>query len=73
MIVHIALFSWKKTAKEKDIDRALKDVKMLKKKVEGMAKTKVALNAYRIHPFHKKIADRIEKMEEKSIGIDFED
>lgn len=96
MIVHIALFSWKKGTKEKEIDKALKDVKLLKNKVDGlidvrcgknfskwnegfthavivMAKTRVALDAYRIHSFHKEVADKIEKMEEKSIGIDFED
>ncbi|HLC77267.1 MAG TPA: Dabb family protein [archaeon] len=38
-----------------------------------MAKTRTALDAYRFHPFHKKVADKIEKMEEKSVGVDFED
>ena len=96
MIIHVALFSWKPGTKEKEINRALNDVKLLKKKVDGlidikcgenfskwnegfthavivMAKTRTALDAYRFHPFHKKVADKIEKMEEKSIGVDFED
>ena len=37
------------------------------------AKTHAALDAYRKHPKHTDVADRIDKMEEKSIGFDFED
>ncbi|MBI3190615.1 Dabb family protein [archaeon] len=38
-----------------------------------LAKDRTSLDAYRKHPFHEDVARRIDKMEEKSIGIDFED
>jgi len=37
-----------------------------------IAKDRNALEAYRKHPDHKDVASRIEQMETKSIGIDFE-
>lgn len=37
-----------------------------------LAKNRQALEAYRKHPDHEDVATRIEKMEVKSIGIDFE-
>lgn len=36
-------------------------------------KNRTALDAYRMHPTHQPIAKRIETMEARSIGIDFED
>ena len=36
------------------------------------AKNNSALQAYREHPEHKIVADKIEKMEEDGIGVDFE-
>jgi len=38
-----------------------------------LAKDKKALENYRNHPLHLEIAKQIEIMEEKSIGVDFED
>jgi hypothetical protein len=38
-----------------------------------VAQTREALAAYRTHPDHENIAQKIETMEEKSIGVDFED
>jgi len=37
-----------------------------------LAKNNIALDAYRKHPDHEDVATRIEDMEVKSIGIDFE-
>ncbi|MBI4020363.1 MAG: Dabb family protein [Candidatus Aenigmarchaeota archaeon] len=37
-----------------------------------LAKDRDALEAYRKHPDHVDVAERIERMEAKSIGIDFE-
>lgn len=37
-----------------------------------LTKNREALEAYRKHPDHLDVADRIERMEVKSIGIDFE-
>jgi len=34
--------------------------------------TKEDIDAYRSHPDHKPVADRLDQMEEDSIGIDFE-
>ena len=96
MIVHIALFKWKKGTNKISIKNALADVRKLKKKIDGLvdikcgenfskwnegfthaiivlAKDHTSLDAYRKHTFHKKVAKKIESMEEKSIGIDFED
>ncbi len=36
------------------------------------AKDRIALESYRNHPDHKDVANRIEKIEGKSIGLDFE-
>lgn len=36
-------------------------------------KTKQDLQSYRSHPAHLPVAKKVEEMEEKSIGIDFED
>ena len=35
-------------------------------------KSKEDINSYRNHPEHKPIADKLDEMEEDSIGIDFE-
>ena len=35
-------------------------------------KSKEDIDSYRSHPEHKPIADKLDKMEEDSIGIDFE-
>lgn len=37
------------------------------------AKDKAGLDAYRNHPDHTDVAQRIEAMESKSLGVDFED
>ena len=37
-----------------------------------IAKTRKALDAYRKHPDHQDVALRIERMEAKSLGVDFE-
>ena len=36
MIVHIALFRWKKETSKKDVEKALKQVKQLKNKCKGI-------------------------------------
>ncbi len=36
-------------------------------------KNRKALDNYRNHPKHKPIAEKVDQMEEKSIGIDFEE
>ncbi len=38
-----------------------------------LAENQEALDAYRAHPDHAKIAEILDKMEDKGIGIDFED
>ena len=38
-----------------------------------MTKDKKSLEDYRNHPLHLEIANKIEKIEEKSIGVDFEE
>jgi hypothetical protein len=35
-------------------------------------KDESALNEYRFHPAHKPIADKLDTMEERSIGVDFQ-
>jgi hypothetical protein len=37
-----------------------------------LAQNKDALEAYRVHPDHAEVAQRIEAMESKSLGVDFE-
>ena len=96
MIIHIALYAWKQESTTEAIDRAIAEVRALKKKVPGLidvrcgknyskwnegythafvvlAKDQKALDDYRNHPDHVKVAGIIDKMESKSIGIDFED
>lgn len=96
MITHIAIFKWKASMGKSEVNKALKDVAMLKTKIPGImdircgenfskyskgfthavvvtTKNKNALHAYRTHPDHKIIAAKIDKMEEDSIGVDFED
>ena len=95
MITHIAIFKWKKGVKKSEIEKAMKGVRNLKRKILGIveircgesfskhskgfshvvvvtAKSKAALEAYRNHPDHVKVAEKIESMEEDEIGIDFE-
>lgn len=95
MIIHIAIFKWKKGAKKGKIENAMRDVEKLKSKVPGIvgvrsgknfsrhgkgfthvvvvtAKDGKALEEYRNHAGHVKIARKIESMEEDGIGIDFE-
>jgi len=95
MVIHIALFKWRKDASQDTIERAMADVRVLKDKIDGIieiycgnnfspwsggfthavivqAKDKEALDDYRKHPDHVDVAQRIEKMEEKSLGVDFE-
>jgi hypothetical protein len=36
------------------------------------AETQSAIDAYRAHPDHVKVAQRIEAMEERGVGVDFE-
>lgn len=38
-----------------------------------LATDQSSLDAYRIHPDHQVVAHQIENMEEKSLGVDFED
>ncbi len=38
-----------------------------------LAESQAALDAYRAHPDHEKVAEILDKMEDKGIGIDFED
>ncbi|MCX6816246.1 MAG: Dabb family protein [Candidatus Aenigmarchaeota archaeon] len=95
MIVHIALFQWKKGTKEKEINKILGDIRALReikginnihcgenfsRWAEGythavvvLAKNTSALKAYMEDPVHKKIIEKIEKAEKKSMGIDFEE
>ena len=40
--------------------------------VVAIFKDREGLDAYRVHPLHKPVAGMADKMEEKSIGIDFE-
>jgi hypothetical protein len=95
MIVHIALFRWKKGTSEKKAAGTLKQVEAIQKKVSGIvsihtgknyhheskgftqgvvviAKTQKALDAYRKHPIHQKLAPKIMKMEADGIGFDFQ-
>jgi hypothetical protein len=96
MIVHLALYKWKRMAKNEEINKIVKEIKSLKNKVKGIidikagknfskwslgyshafvvfAKDKVSLERYRDNKMHKKIAAKIEKIEEESLGFDFED
>lgn len=94
MIVHMAIFKWKKDITEEEIHNILNQLRGLKDKVQGLmeihcgkniskwandythavlvlAKNQEALDSYRNHPDHQKIARKIEEMEEDSIGVDF--
>jgi hypothetical protein len=94
MIVHIALFQWRKGTSEKKVSTALKRVESIQEKVPGIvhiltgknyhseakgfthgvvviAKNQKALDAYRKHPIHQKVAPQIMKMESNGLGFDF--
>ena len=95
MVIHIALFRWKKGVSKRQIEKIFKDIEALKKRIKGLkdiysgenfskwakgfthvivvtAKDRVALNTYRKHPDHIILANKIEMMEERSLGVDFE-
>ena len=95
MIVHIALFKWKKDVEKNEVDKFLKDVGELKNVCPGLidimcgenfskysegfthavvvfAKDRSSLQTYREHPKHRIVADKVNKMEEHGIGVDFE-
>ena len=96
MIVHIAIYKWKRGTAPQDVKYAIKEVRSLKRKVKGLidihcgenfskwnerythafivlAKNQKALDAYRNHPDHIKVAKKIDQMDGGPIGIDFED
>lgn len=96
MITHIAIYKFKDSVTEEEIDSALLEVKSLKDKIDGLdnilvgknynkwnegythaivvlAENQEALNAYRAHSDHEKVAKILDEMEDKGIGIDFED
>lgn len=96
MITHIAIYKFKDSVTEEEIDSVLLEVKSLKDKVDGLdnilvgknynkwnegythaivvlAESQDALDAYRAHPDHAKVAEILDKMEDKGIGIDFEE
>ncbi len=95
MIIHIALFKWKESASQEDIDVVMSEIIALKAEIKEIIEiscgdnfsqwskgythavvvklnNKNSLEVYRSHPFHKRIVDRIEKIEEDSLGFDFE-
>ncbi len=95
MIIHIALYKFKPEIPQKDIDEALKEVRLLKETIPQIIEisdgenfsqyskgythaivskfnSKADIEAYRSHPNHKPIADKLDQMEEDSIGMDFE-
>lgn len=95
MVVHIALFRWRKEFTGADIDAVMADIKRLKEEIpevidlhagvnfgpynEGYThavvvtlKDRDALAVYRDHPAHRPVAEKVDRMFEQSIGIDFE-
>lgn len=95
MIAHVALFQWRPSTKKETVDEALKQVRSLKDKVNGIvdimagenfskwsegythaviviAKDMESLEAYRNHPDHVVTAKIVDRLEEKSVAVDFE-
>ncbi len=95
MIIHIALFRWKKNISKNHVGKIASELRLLKRKSEGLIdifcgenfsnyskgfdygivvlfKDKVSLETYRNLPEHKNLAQEIEKIEEDSVGFDFE-
>lgn len=95
MVVHLALFSWKDSVSQKEINDLMGSIRELKNKIpyiielyagenfskwnEGYThavvvttKDRSGLDCYRNHPSHVPIANLVDSMKEKAIGIDFE-
>ncbi len=96
VLLHIALFAWKQKADPETVNRALVDIKGMKKKIPGIieiycgenfskwnqgfqhavvviAENQNALEMYRNHPDHVRVADLLDIIESKTIGIDIMD
>lgn len=94
MNVHIALYKWKDSITQEQIDNALREIESLADKVPGIVEISTGLNTskygegyshvilvrgdnqkaiddYRNHPRHIKVANIIDGMEDHGIGVDF--
>jgi hypothetical protein len=94
MNIHIALYKWKESVTQDQINNALKQVEALAGNISGIveistgintskysqgythvilvrADNQAAIDGYRNHPDHKKVANIIDDMEDNGIGVDF--